>query len=382
MSDAIESEAASPGDEQRAIDKYFVFAFKNNASDLHIKVGEPPLFRIKGTIVRAKMAPFSEEQVNAMIHPILGPKELKELDERGGADFALNVRGIGRFRLNVYKQRGVLSMSARTVKTAIPTIDQLNLPPSLKIIPTYESGLVLVAGVTGAGKTTTLAALVQIINMTQAVHIVTIENPIEYLYDKKDSKAFVDQREVGIDLPDFYNGLRQVLRQDPDVILVGEMRDAETFEAALMAAETGHLVFGTIHSGSAAQTIGRVLDYFPQQRHHQIRQMLHFNLRAVVVQKLVKGTMPEIPRVPAVEIMLCNPGIKKAIHENEDRKIADAIRAGRQEGMQDFNQSFCELVRRGLVSEQVALENSPNPEQLQMNLKGITLGSDRGSITG
>jgi twitching motility protein PilT len=382
MSDAAATVEAAPIFEVREIDKYFVFAFKNNASDLHIKVGEPPLFRIKGSVVRAKMTPFTEEQVNALLEPMLGPKELRELEDRGGADFAINVNGVGRFRLNVYKQRGLYSMSARCVKTVVPTLDQLNLPPSLKIIPTYESGLVLVAGVTGAGKSTTLAALVQIINMTQAVHIITIENPIEYLYDKKDAKAFVDQREVGIDLPDFYNGLRQVLRQDPDVVLVGEMRDAETFEAALMAAETGHLVFGTIHAGSAAQSIGRILDYFPQTRHSQIRQMLHFNLRAVVVQKLVKGTMPEIPRVPAVEIMLCNPIIRKAIHENEDRKIADAIRAGRQEGMQDFNQSFCELVRRGLVSEQVALESSPNPEQLQMNLKGITLGSDRGSITG
>ncbi len=382
MSDAAETVEVEPASPPREIDKYFVFAFKNNASDLHIKVGEPPLFRIKGTVVRAKMAPFSEEQVNTLLEPILGPKELRELDDRGGADFALNISGVGRFRLNVFKQRGMYSMAARCVKTLVPTLDQLNLPPSLKIIPTYESGLVLVAGVTGAGKSTTLAALVQIINMTQPVHVVTIENPIEYLYDKKDAKAFIDQREVGIDLPDFYNGLRQVLRQDPDVILVGEMRDAETFEAALMAAETGHLVFGTIHAGSAAQSIGRVLDYFPQERHGQIRQMLYFNLKAVVVQKLVKGTMPEIPRVPAVEIMFCNPLIRKAIHENEDRKITDAIRAGRQEGMQDFNQSYCELVRRGLVSEQVALENSPNPEQLHMNLKGITLGSDRGNITG
>ena len=382
MSDTAETVEPFLPHETREIDKYFLFAFKNNASDLHIKVGEPPLFRIKGSVVRAKMTPFTEEQVNALLEPMLGPKELRELEDRGGADFAINVDNVGRFRLNVYKQRGMYSMSARCVKTVIPTLDQLNLPPSLKIIPTYESGLILVAGVTGAGKSTTLAALVQIINMTQPVHIITIENPIEYLYDKKDSKAFVDQREVGIDLPDFYNGLRQVLRQDPDVVLVGEMRDAETFEAALMAAETGHLVFGTIHAGSAAQSIGRVLDYFPQSCHSQIRQMLYFNLRAVVVQKLVKGTMPEIPRVPAVEIMLCNPIIRKAIHENEDRKIADSIRAGRQEGMQDFNQSFCELVRRGLVSEQVALENSPNPEQLQMNLKGITLGSDRGSITG
>ena len=366
--------------EKREIDKYFIAAFKNSASDMHLKVGEPPLFRIRGSIVRAKLPPFTEEEINQLLHPLLGPKEQKELDERGGADFAINIPDVGRFRLNVYRQRGVHSMSARCVKTSIPTLEQLNLPPSLKIIPTYESGLVIVAGVTGAGKSTTLASLIQMINLNQAVHIVTIENPIEYLYE--DGKSFVDQREVGIDLPDFYNGLRQVLRQDPDVILVGEMRDSETFEAALMAAETGHLVFGTIHSANAPQTIGRVLDYFPQPRHNQIRQMMYFNLRAVVVQKLVKGTLPEIPRVPAVEIMLCNPTVRKLIHENEDRKLSDAIRAGRQEGMQDFNQSFCELVRRGMVSEQVALENSPNAEQLAMNLKGITLGSDRGGITG
>jgi len=166
------------------------------------------------------------------------------------------------------------------------------------------------------------------------------------------------------------------------VILVGEMRDAETIEAALLAAETGHLVFGTIHCGSASQAIGRVLDYFPPQRHHQIRQMLYFNLKAVLVQKLLKGLKPEATRIPAVELMLVNPAIKKMIFDNEDKKIPDAIRAGRQEGMQDFNQSLCDLVKRGYVSEADAMENSPNPEQLSMNLKGITLGSDRGSITG
>jgi twitching motility protein PilT len=259
-------------------------------------------------------------------------------------------------------------------------VEQLNLPPGVKMIPSYESGLVLVAGVTGSGKSTTLASLIQIINTTQAVHIVTIENPIEYLY--RDDKGFVNQREVGIDLPDFANGLRHVLRQDPDVILVGEMRDAETFEAALMAAETGHLVFGTIHSGSAGQTIGRVLDYFPVERHNQIRQLLFFNLRAVLVQKLLKGLRPDIPLVPAVEVMIVNPLIKKMIFENDDKKIPDVIRSSRQEGMQDFNQSLCDLVKRGLVAEQAAMEASPNPEQLAMNLKGITLGSDRGSISG
>ena len=368
------------GPPPREIDKYFTAAWKNNASDIHIKVGEPPVFRVKGGLVRTKTAPLTSDQVRNLFNEMMGPKEKKELAEIGGADFAYTVKGVGRFRVNIFSQRGALSMAARSVKTEIPTVEQLNLPPGVKVIPGYESGIVLVAGVTGSGKSTSLAAILQIINLTQALHIVTLENPIEYLYT--DVKAIINQREIGTDLPDFANGLRHVLRQDPDVILVGEMRDAETFESALMAAETGHLVFGTVHSGSAAQTIGRVMDFFPVDRHNQVRQLLYFNLRAVMVQKLLKGLRPDIPRVPAIELMLVNPMIKKMIFDNEDKKIPDAIRAGRQEGMQDFNQSLCDLVKRGLISEQVAMETSPNPEQLSMNLKGITLGSDRGMISG
>jgi twitching motility protein PilT len=372
----LQSSGATP----KEVDKYLTAAWKNNASDVHIKVGEPPLFRIRGAVVRAKMPPMMFDQVKAMFDEVMGPQQRKELEEIGGTDFAYSIKGVGRFRLNIFKQRGSLSMAARTVKTEVPTVEQLNLPPSVKVLGGYESGLILVAGVTGAGKSTSLAAIIEIINQNQAVHIVTIENPIEYLYH--DKKAFINQREIGIDVPDFHNGLRHVLRQDPDVILVGEMRDAETIEAALLAAETGHLVFGTIHCGSASQSIGRVLDYFPPNRHHQIRQMLYFNLKAVLVQKLLKGLKPEAARIPAVELMLVNAAIKKMIFDNDDKKIPDAIRAGRQEGMQDFNQSLCDLVKRGYVSEADAMETSPNPEQLSMNLKGITLGSDRGSITG
>jgi twitching motility protein PilT len=376
MDETIRSSEEKP----REIDKFFQAAWKNNASDLHVKVGEPPIFRVRGTVVRAKMPPLTFPQVKALFDEILGPRQREELERLGGTDFAYGVKGLGRFRVNIYRQRGSLSMAARTVRTEFPTPEQLNLPEGVKVIPSYESGLVLVAGVTGSGKSTTLASLIQIINSTQSLHIVTLENPIEYLY--RDDKAFVNQREIGIDLPDFAQGLRHVLRQDPDVILVGEMRDADTFEAALMAAETGHLVFGTIHSGSAGQTIGRVLDYFPIDRHNQIRQLLYFNLRAVLVQKLLKGLRADIPLVPAVEVMLVNPIVKKLIFENEDAKLNDVIRASRNEGMQDFNQSLCDLVKRGLVAEQIALDSSPNPEQLVMNLKGITLGSDRGTITG
>jgi len=376
MDDTIRSSEEKP----REIDKFFQAAWKNNASDIHVKVGEPPIFRIRGNAVRAKLPPLSFQQVKALLDEIMGPRQKDELERLGGTDFAYGVKGVGRFRVNIYRQRGSLSMAARTVKTEIPTVEQLNLPLGVKMVPMYESGLVLVAGVTGSGKSTTLAALINIINTTQCCHIVTLENPIEYLY--RDDKAFVNQREIGIDLPDFSQGLRHVLRQDPDVILVGEMRDAETFEAALMAAETGHLVFGTIHSGSAGQTIGRVLDYFPIERHNQVRQLLYFNLRAVLVQKLLRGLRPDVPMVPSVEVMIVTPLIKKLIFENEDNKISDVIRGSRSEGMQDFNQSLHDLVKSGLISEQVALEASPNPEQLVMNLKGIQLGSDRGTLAG
>jgi twitching motility protein PilT len=308
-----ENTVRSDGSGSKEIDKLFHAAVTLNASDLHIKVGEPPIFRVRGVPSRAKMAPYTYDQVVKLLDEILDPRQRKELEELGGTDFAYGVKGLGRFRVNIFKQRGSLSLAARAVKTLIPTLQELNLPPSLKTIPNYESGVVLVAGVTGSGKSTTLASLIQIINEKQALHIVTLENPIEYLYS--DARSFVNQREIGIDLPDYANGLRHVLRQDPDVILVGEMRDAPTFEAALMAAETGHLVFGTVHSSSAAQTIGRVLDYFPAVRHHQIRQMLYFNLRAVIVQKLLKGMRPSAPRVPAVEMMIVN--------RNDDRKSAD-----------------------------------------------------------
>jgi twitching motility protein PilT len=374
MSDApnptVPAEAAAP---QKEIEKFLAAALKMNASDIHVKVGEPVLFRVKGTVQRTKTAPLSAAQVNKFADELMGERERDELDRLGGCDFAYAVRGAGRFRVNIFKQRGSISIAARAVKVEVPTVESLNLPPAIKGIIKYENGLVLVGGITGAGKSTTLAALIQIINETEPVHIVTLENPIEYLYH--DDKAIINQREIGIDVPDYANGLRHVLRQDPDVILIGEMRDADTFESALQASETGHLVFGTVHTLSAAQTISRVLDYFPPDRHFQIRQALYFSLRAVVVQKLMRGITAEMPRVPACEIMFVTPMIKKLIFESEDKKIPDVIRASRQEGMQDFNQSLHDLVKRGVITEQTALDHSPNPDQLAMNLKGINFSA-------
>ncbi|MCZ7648576.1 MAG: PilT/PilU family type 4a pilus ATPase [Planctomycetota bacterium] len=360
------------------IDKLFAAMPKSGASDLHLKAGSPPLFRINNRIVRAKAPPLTLDHIKQLIAPMMKPRYEKEIEERGAADFAYGVKGVGRFRVNVFHQRGAVSMAARRVETQVPTLEQLNMPPCVKIIPQMEQGLVLVSGITGSGKSTTLAALINIINQTQACHIVTIEDPIEFLY--RDEKAFVNQREIGIDVPNFADGLRYVLRQDPDVILIGEMRDAETFETALIASETGHLVFGTVHASSAPQVVGRVLDYFPPERHYQIRQLLYFNLKAVLVQKLLRGARQDVPRVPAVEFMLCNAVVRKMIHEGEDQKLGDVIRSSREDGMQDFNQSLLDLLRRGLITEQNAIEASPNPEQLQMNMKGIVLGTDRGTI--
>lgn len=360
------------------IDKLFAAMQKSNASDLHLKAGSPPLFRVQGRIVRAKAQPLTLDHIKQLIAPIMKPRYDEELNTRGAADFAHGVRGVGRFRVNVFKQRGAISVAARRVETQIPTLEQLNLPDSVRILPNMEQGLVLVAGITGSGKSTTLAALINVINQTRACHIVTIEDPIEFLY--RDEKAFVNQRELGIDVNHFADGLRYVLRQDPDVILIGEMRDAETFETALIASETGHLVFGTVHAGSAPQVVGRVLDYFPPDRHFQIRQLLYFNLKAVLVQKLLKGARNDVPRVPTVEFMICNAVVRKLIQEEQDSKLADVIRTSANDGMQDFNQSLMSLVKRGLITEQIALEASPNPEQLQMNMKGIVLGTDRGSI--
>ena len=265
---------------------------------------EPPLFRMRGTVVRAKMAPFTYEQVVAMFNEVMSPAQQEELAELGGADFAYSIKGVGRFQLEYLPAARQLPFHGRAHRQNRNSYNRAAQSAAQR-----QDAVHLRIGI-GAGrrrdrsrrrKSTTLASIIEIINQTQKVHIVTLENPIEYLYH--DKKAFINQREIGIDLPDFANGLRHVMRQDPDVILVGEMRDAPTIEAALLAAETGHLVFGTIHCGSASQSIGRILDYFPPDRHHQIRQLLYFNLRAVVVQKLLKGRKPETPRIPCVEII-------------------------------------------------------------------------------
>lgn len=348
---------------------------KHDASDLHLKVGSPPIFRIHGKPRRLKGKKLSSEDVLAMIHSIMTERQKKLFAENKVHDFAYSEPEAGRFRVNAFYQRGTPSVAARRVNTYIPTFEELHLPAILKDVSQAESGLILVGGITGSGKSTTLAAILDSVNKSRSCHILSIEDPIEYLFN--DEKAFVNQREVGIDVESFSSALKYVVRQDPDVVLIGEMRDAESFDTALMAAETGHLVLGSIHSSGSPQTIGRVLDLFPADRHDAIRQLLRFNFVAIVCQKLLRGKHKEHPRVPCVEIMLATPVVRKLIGEKEDIKLADAIQAGREDGMQNFNTSLAGLLNKDLITKDVAFKASPNPDALKMELKGIRLDSDR-----
>ncbi len=350
---------------------------KHNASDLHIKVGEPPIFRIAGELIRMKSAPLTTEDAENLLLPMFTPRAQADLDARGYADFSQALDGIGRFRCNIFKSSGRLSAAIRRVKLKIPSYDELHLPPQIAKCATYEQGLVLIGGITGSGKSTTIASILNDINAKRRAHIITIEDPIEYLFT--DDKSLINQREIGIDVVNFAEALRSAVREDPDVMLLGEMRDAETFETALTASETGHLVFGTIHSSGAAQTIGRILDLFPEAKHEQLRTSLGFNLRCVLNQKLLPGTAKETPQIPAVETMFITPIIKKMILEGEDMKVADALAKDTENGCENFNRVLIRLYREKKITMETALAAAPNPEELRMSMRGITI-SDGGIV--
>jgi twitching motility protein PilT len=352
------------------IERLFRAVVKFEGSDLHLAVGSPPLMRVRNVIRPLDLPPLTAPGMEQLVEPILTERARSQLEAAGGADFAHVVGdGQGRFRVNLFRQRGHLGLVARRVNTSIPTFEKLGLPPVLEKLCTYEQGMVILAGVTGSGKSTTLAAMIDYINERERLHILTIEDPIEYLFTNK--KAVINQREVGIDVADWHIALKHAVRQDPDVILVGEMRDRETFEAGMHAAETGHLVFCTIHASTAPSTIGRILDLFPADMHPAMRQSLAFNLKAVVCQKLVPSIKPGVQRVPTNEIMIVNPTIRELIVRAEDKKLPDALRIGMVEGMLDFNESLHQLVTRGDIDPAAALEASPQPEALKMALKGI-----------
>jgi twitching motility protein PilT len=351
---------------------------KHKASDLHFKADTPAKFRLKGAIRNIDGEPLSNEQIEAMVFEILSPPQIARYHEIGSLDFAYQLPEGDRFRINLFRQRGKSSLAARRIPREILNFKQLNLPPSLAKLCDLHQGLILLAGITGSGKSTTIAAMLEHINHNRACHIVTLEDPIEFLYD--DKKAFINQREVGLDVSNFSEALKYLMREDPDVILIGELRDEETFAAALAAAETGHLVFGTIHASSASGTISRILELFPEEGRALVRSSLVFNLQAVICLKLLPGIHAEIPRVPACEIMICNSTIRKMIGDARDNEISGVLRAFYHEDMLDFTESLRRLVEAEMISVKTAHTAAPNPDELKMRLKGISVLS--GGIIG
>jgi twitching motility protein PilT len=366
----VEQPAPTPGDGRREpeVNKLFRMVMKHEASDLHLKVGQPPMMRLRGDIRRVDMRPLTQEDMERLLLPGLTPRQRRILDEEGGVDFC-HVVGADecRFRVSLFRQRGRLSLVSRRVSNNIPSFKDLGLPDAIEKLCNFSEGMVILAGVTGSGKSTTIAAMLDYINEREPLHILTIEDPIEFTFT--DRKAYINQREIGIDTRDWHKALKDAVRQDPDVILVGELRDVDTFEAAVHAAETGHLVFGTIHASSAPTTINRILDLFPPEKHSAIRKALANNVKAIVAQKLVKGLKK--PRVPTNEIMITNPTIRKLIEEAEDSKLSDAIKLFYQEGMIDFTENLKQLVDQGDIDKATALEWAPDPEKLKMLFKGI-----------
>ena len=355
-----------------SIDKIFRAVVKLDGSDLHLKVGQPPYVRVAGSLRPLKHDPIGALEMRNLCYPLMDERNRDIFEAEGGADFAYMIDVDGtqwRFRVNMLTQMGHVGMVARRVNNTIPSFKGLHLPDVIEDLCQFDQGLVLVAGVTGSGKSTTIASMLNWINDHYRKHILTLEDPIEFLFHE--NKCLINQREIGIDVKNFELGMKHAVREDPDVMLVGEMRDRETFQTAIHAAETGHLVFGTIHASSSASTINRILDLFPQDMHASLRSALETNLKAIVAQKLLPSISKDVSRVPAVEVLIMNSMIRKLVIEEEDEKLADAVRLGSQDKMQDFNMSLKSLIDQALISQDVAMEVSPNKQQLKMVLKGI-----------
>jgi twitching motility protein PilT len=346
------------------------------ASDLHLKVGSFPMMRLRGTLVPAlEDRRLEHEDMVAMANAVLPTSHREKFKTNHEVDLAYSVAGLGRFRCNAFQQRGTIGMIFRVIPMKVATIDDLALPPVLKRIAAEERGLVLVTGTTGSGKSTTLAAMIDEINTTRTTHVMTVEDPIEYLH--RDNRSIVNQREIGVDTESFSQALRSALRQDPDVILVGEMRDFETIETALLAAETGHLVFSTLHTLDATETINRIIAVFPPHQQKQIRIQLATVLKAVISQRL----MPKVDgkgRVPAVEVLISTAFIRDCIMDKEKTHlIHNAIAQGTsQYGMQTFDQSIFSLYERGLVSYEEALRWASNVDEFKLKVQGIATTGD------
>lgn len=377
MADDIEGFAAAPAFNFKQSISQMV---QRGASDLHLKVGRPPSIRLNGELTSLNMQALRPEDLKTLAEQIMTPRQIKEFAERKEADFAIGVPGVGRFRTNIYQQRGTLAFAFRAIPYEVKTIHELHLPEVLEEISLKPRGLVLVTGVTGSGKSTALAAMLHHINRHRRVNIITVEDPIEFLH--RDALSNISQREIGSDTISFGSALRHVLRQDPDVILIGEIRDQETLDTALKAADTGHLVFSTLHTTDATQTINRVLSFYPPHQHLEIRSMLSTALAAVVSLRLVPKADGK-GRVPAAEVLINTAAVADNIRDaTKALNIPDLIADGSiSYRMQTFDQSLMHWYKSGAISYESAVFFSTNPSEFALRAAGITATSDH-SLTG
>ena len=338
---------------------------ENGASDLHINVGMPPVLRRNTELVELDFPPISNEDAREMVLSMVGPEKFKKAEENKDLDFSTSIDDGHRFRVNAHYQRDTIAISFRVIPNQIPNIENLHLPPVVKELTDLPRGLVLVTGHTGSGKSTTLAAMIDLINTKYCKRIITMEDPIEYMIENKE--CMVEQREVGADCPSFASGLKHALRQDPDIIMVGEMRDLETTGSTITAAETGHLVFSTLHTINSAQTIERIIDIYPAAQQNQIRTMLANTLQAVVSQTLFKR-VDEPGMVPCTEILLCTSAVRNCIRENRIYEIPNIIETSRRLGMQNLDNSIGDLYFQGYIDREEAIMRSSNPAKMEKTL--------------
>ncbi len=337
-------------------------------SDIHLSVGAPPAVRLRGHLVKLELRPLAPEDTEMLARSITSETNLHRANSEGSVDFGLTFRNDSRFRVSLYRQRGTLAMVLRLIPKRLLTLDEIGFPPSVRDLLSLPRGLILVTGPTGSGKTTTLASMLDVINSTTDSHIITIEDPIEYFHDHK--SGLINQREIGVDVPTFAEGLRRALRQDPDVILVGEMRDLETMETAITAAETGHLVFSTLHTTGASRTVDRIIDAFPSDQQQMIRAQLSTNLKAVISQLLLPradGT----GRVAAFEIMINTPSIAALIRDNKTFRISNDILTGSKYGMVTLEQSLVNLYARGLIQRDLVVGKAQDPQAADQLLASL-----------
>jgi len=346
------------------------------ASDLHIRVGVRPHLRVNGRLEQIATDPLTIDSMEQIVSQILNDKQQERFYKKNEMDLALSVAKLGRFRINLFRQRGTTGIAIRAVNTSVPTFEDLHLPPMVKKLSQEQRGLVVVTGTTGSGKSTTLAAILEEMNATRGVNIMTVEDPIEYIY--RDKKAIISQREVGGDTETFASALRHAFRQDPDVILIGEVRDLETMSIALTAADTGHLVLTTLHTLNVVETITRIVSFFPPHQHQQIRLLLAGTLKSILCQRLIPRS--DTPgRVPSLEIMVNSAAVRECIMVPEKTIDIPELMAsgGVQYGMQTFDQSIMNLYKQGMISFEEAMNNATNPDDFDLRLRGITGAADR-----